>query len=59
MSHKIIELAELYVGDCDFGCENCPLGKPITITAPNSPVRLPKGMTLCKVFDLINLNQED
>ncbi len=54
----IIKLAELYAENetCDSGCECCPLNKNIDKIMHDYPWTLPKDLTICQCFDLINNN---
>jgi len=49
-------LLDLYQTDCDVECEGCALNEQITYRTIEGFHTLPKGLTLCDLFDLINQN---
>jgi len=52
---KLIELALLYIEDCEGSCEDCPLHAEPKRKADELP-DIPPGITLCDLFDYIACN---
>ena len=52
----IAELARVYEKDCGAECGNCPLNQRIERIMADFLFELPKELTICACFDLINLN---
>lgn len=58
--YELTELLEVYLTDCggDAFCGRCPLGKHIVET-PAPMTKLPENITICQLFDSMNLNKPE